>query len=48
VASSSSRPKSGKKEKKKRPLTALDKWSEKDQVQNMSKLVAWDRPEDEN
>ncbi len=36
-----------KKTKKSRPLTALDKWSDKEQVQNMNKLVAWDRPEDE-
>lgn len=35
------------KEKRARPLTALDKWSDKEQVENMSKLVAWDRPEDE-
>lgn len=29
-----------------RPLTALDRWSNKD-VENMSKIVAWDRPEDD-
>lgn len=29
-----------------RPLTALDRWNDKD-VENMSKIVAWDRPEDD-
>ncbi|CAL8109963.1 unnamed protein product [Orchesella dallaii] len=29
-----------------RPVTALDRWNNKD-VENMSKLVAWDRPEDD-
>lgn len=29
-----------------RPLTALDRWNNKE-VENMSKIVAWDRPEDD-
>jgi hypothetical protein len=33
-------------EKKARPHTGIDRWSTKE-VQNMSKIVAWDRPEDD-